>query len=541
MASGATVSAAALAGCIGSENNDDSNTTDGSTGKYKYGREKPEDSAAVGDSTLLFTQSATRAEDFDPIVAYDSPSVQVLNRVFDRLYEWDGGLGLEPKIATSMPDIERDGTRYLFEIEQGVTFHNGNELTASDVAHSFTAPVEEKTDNAGQYNMISSAEPIDDYQLQVDLKFPYGPFTVSTIGINIVPKNTRTNDRKAFNENPVGSGPFRFSEFEPGEYVVLKRWEDYWDDPKPHVGQIRFEAAPDNANRVAQIRGEDTSIIDGVPAQSWDTVESEDGVRLHRSNSPSFNYIAFNCNEGLTTDPDVRRGVAHCFSLSEYVKEYLGPVAASLASPIPKVTSQQWDFPADEWEKDMPGYDPDKAQSLLEDAGVPDDWTPKIIAPQGGPRAALAERIGTRLTEIGYSADVQTMAFAQLIQTATTGKAADYQLYIAGYTGGPDPDTVMYNVFHKSQAGIGHGHFYPGQENFHEKIIEARRTADQNERNSLYIDIIEEIIEYLPVLSAYSEHNTMAALDTVKDFHAHPNVATNPRVVSDYGNVWVDN
>ncbi|AEH36130.1 ABC transporter substrate-binding protein [Halopiger xanaduensis] len=544
LAAGGAVSAAAIAGCIGQEDGGDGDGDGNATANisdYQYDREEPDDEEAARSSSLEFLQPAERDEDFDPVVSFDSYSMQVANLVFDGLYEWDDEMTLEPKIADGMPE-EQDGTTYVFQIQEGIQFHNGDEVTASDVAHSFTAPVEEETQNAATYAMIESAEAIDDYQLEVSLEHEYGPFTMMTMGVNVVPEDARTEDREAFNTDPIGSGPFQFADFQPGEYVELQRWDDYWDDPQPYVETIRFEAAPDDANRVAQVLAGDTDVIDTVPATEWDEVESEDGVRIHGSRSPSYMYLAFNCNEGQTTDPDVRRAVAHSFSMQQFVEDHLGAAADALVSPIPELTNEEggWEFPTDEWADQMPEYDPDQAEQLLNDAGVPNDWEPRIIAPEGGPREALAERIGSRLNEVGYGADVQGMSFATLVDTYVTGNADDYEMYLLGWTGGPDPDVYYYNLFHESQEGVGQGHFYGGQGDFHDNILAARESADKEERRELYVSVTEEVLEYLPVLPAYSEHNTMAARESVKDLHAHPEVSYNPRIVSEYQNTWID-
>lgn len=546
LAAGGAVSAATIAGCIGG-NGDDNGNGNGNgddevadISEYQHDGEEPDDQDR--SDSLEFLQPADPDEDYDPVISFDSYSMQVANLVFDGLYEWDDELDLEPKIADGMPDEEDDGETYIFDIQEGIEFHNGDELTASDVAHSFTAPVEEETQNAATYEMIESAEPIDDYSLEVNLEFPYGPFTLTTMAVPVVPEDVRTEDPEAFNTDPIGSGPFQFAEFQPGEYVELERWDDYWDEPMPYIQDIRFEAAPDDANRVAQVLAGDTDVIDTVPATEWDEVDGADGVRIHGSRSPSYMYLAFNCNEGETTDPDVRRAVGHSFSMQEFVNEHLGPAADPLSSPIPEVTDESggWEFPMDEWEDEMPEYDPDQAQELLEEAGVPDDWEPRIIAPEGGPREALAERIGSRLSEIGYGADVQGMSFATLVDTYNTGNVDDYEMYLLGWTGGPDPDVYYYNLFHESQEGVAQGHFYEGQGDFHDNILNARESADQDERRDLYVDVTEEIIEYLPVLPAYSEHNTMAAREEVEDLQAHPSVSYNPRIVSDYQNTWID-
>ncbi|RQH00774.1 ABC transporter substrate-binding protein [Natrarchaeobius oligotrophus] len=521
LASGATVSAAAIAGCIGGNGDDDDE-----------GNGEPAD----GDSSSFeFTQELERDEDFDPIHSNDAYSVQVFKLVFDSLYTWDDGLGLEPQLAVDMPDVERDGTRYLYEIHDGVEFHNGDEVTAEDVAHSFMAYQEEESVNEAQYDMIDSAEVIDDYQVQVDLDHPFGPWELQTMAIYVVPESERETeaDREEFNTNPVGSGPFVWSDFEHNEFVTLERNDDYWGDV-PDLEEVTFVDNVDPASRISEIRAGDTDAIADVPNDDFDELEAEDGVNVHLSESPSYMHLTFNCRDDAPTgDADVRRGICHAFSMTDFVESRLENVAAPLSAPIPPITNEQWDFPLDEWhEEHYPTYDPELAEELLEGA-VDDDWSPRILAP-GDHRGDLAERIVTRLHELGYDgAEAVTLEFGPLLDQTVYNEDPspdDFQAYLLGWTGGPDPDAYLYNLYHESQVGVNQAHFYEGRGDFHDNIADARESADFDERYDLYEDVMIEMLEELPSLPAYSFHNTMASRDYVQNLEAHPMVQQNPRI-----------
>ncbi|ELY64287.1 ABC transporter substrate-binding protein, partial [Natronococcus jeotgali] len=286
------------------------------------------------------------------------------------------------------------------------------------------------------------------------------------------------------------------------------------------------------------IRSANTDAIAGIPNDDWDVLEGEDGVQLHGAESPSYMYMAFNCNDGATTNPEVRRAVAHAFSMEEFIQENGENVTSPMYSPVPPVVNEVWGFPEEEYQDLLPEYDPDEAESLLNEH-APDGWEPTIITPEGI-RAQLAERIATRLDEIGYGADVQVLDFATLVDTYVTGEADDYEMYLLGWTGGPDPDFYLYSLFHESQAGVNQGHFYEGSDGFHEDILAARQSADQEERYELYEPVIREIVEELPALPAFTQDNTMASRDYVQDLQAHPEVTNNPRVISDYANVSLE-
>ncbi|WP_440772441.1 ABC transporter substrate-binding protein [Natronorubrum sp. DTA28] len=519
LASGAAVSAAMVAGCIGGN-------------------------GGPGDDGLLYTQEVNPEGDFDPIVSNDAYSAQVIHQVYDGLYEYDYDLELQPKLAAGEPEEEEDGERYIIEIVDDAEFHNGDPVTAEDVAHSFTAPVEEDTDNRPEYDFIDvdGTEAIDEHTVQIDLEHEYGPFETLTVATYVVNESVRTDDPGEYNTNPVGSGPFTFEDWTSDEFVELEAWDDYWGDPQPELESVRFEAAEDDAGRVSQILAGDTDAIATVPPEDWDQIDGEEGINVHRTESPSYMYVAFNCNEGETTDPDVRRGIAHSFSMSEFVDANLGESATPLNAPIPPIVDELgWEFPMDDWADQTPEYDPDEAEELLEEGlDDPDDWSPTIIVPPDDVRIALGELIASRLDELGYDAEVQSLDFATLTDTYISGDSDDYEMYILGWTGGPDPDVYLYNLFHEENAGVTQGHFYEGSDDFHDAILEARQTADQDDRRELYVDVIDEIVEELPVMAAYSEHNTIATQDYVNDMQPHPNVSYNPELVSDENNVSLD-
>ncbi|WP_254864378.1 ABC transporter substrate-binding protein [Halovivax gelatinilyticus] len=513
LGSGAAISAAAIAGCFGGDDDD--------------------------DSFIHITQSQERDEDFDPVIANDAYSAQVYQLVYDGLYEFGEGLELEPNVATDFPDVENDGTRYLFEIHEGIEFHNGDELTASDVAHSFTAPVEEDTENASSYNMIEDIEIIDDHQLQVDLFDPYGPFELQTMAVTIVNEDVRTDDPEDYNTNPVGSGPYTWGDWSANEFAEVELWDDYWDDDlELNIDTVRFEAHADEAGRISDIDAGNTDVAMDIPNADWEDLDANDDVTVTGAESPTYMYMAFNCNEGPTTNPEVRRAICHAFSMQDFIETHAEHVASPMYSPVPPVVNEVWGFPEDEYRDMLPEYDPDEAEALL-DEHAPDDFEPTIIAPEGL-RAQLAERIATRLDEIGYGADAQILSFDALVDTYVTGEYEDYAMYFLGWTGGPDPDYYLYPLFHESQEEVNQGHFYEGSDGFHDAIAEGRETADQDERYDIYEPVIREIVEELPALPAFTQDNTMAIGQYVDGLEAHPNVASNPNLASKHYDVSVE-
>ncbi|MEF8779739.1 MAG: ABC transporter substrate-binding protein, partial [Haloferacaceae archaeon] len=161
--------AVGLAGCLeGDEPADDTETEPDDGSGDDDGDTETEPGEELPDQELFFAQ-VKGPLDLDPIVLNDVPSAQITGQLFDGLYEYGEGVGVEPKIASAAPEVERDGTRYIVPIRDDAMFQNGDPVTAEDVVHTMVAPFEEETDNAAEVDMIDTAEAIDETTAQFDL------------------------------------------------------------------------------------------------------------------------------------------------------------------------------------------------------------------------------------------------------------------------------------------------------------------------------------------------------------------------------------
>jgi peptide/nickel transport system substrate-binding protein len=450
------------------------------------------------------------------------------------LYEYPpGDLDMEPKLAAEMPEVENDGQRYIIELREGPEFHNGDPVTAEDVIHTFTAPVEEQTDNMPDYDMIESAEEIDERTVQFDLEYVYAPFETQTLPSTfIVNAEARQDDPEAFNtENPIGSGPYQFVEAEVGEYADVELWEDYWDEPS-QVPSIRYEPAEDDAGRVSRILARETHLIEGIPPADWDDIEAEEGIEIESIESTGYLYFAFNCQEGPTTDPDVRRAIAHCHSTQNYVEEVLDEAAEWTNMSVAPATADDIGMEGPEYFREQAyEFDPDTAQQLLDDSDAIDEGDQiEIIAPPDDIRQNWGELIADRLNEIGYGANVQVLDWDVFTSTYQAGDADDFHMYTLGWTGGADPDIYYYQLFHEDNAGLTQGHYYDNPE-FHQAISDARQTIDDSERAALYNEIQETIIEDCVHIPGWTALNAAAYVaDEVEGLHADFQTTTNPRM-----------
>jgi len=529
--SGIVASSALLSGCVGGGGSDELEEESGSDGN--------------GEIDLIVTQQVEPDHDYDPVVSNDVYTGRILEHIYNGLYERGEDLELEPVLATDYPEVERDGTRYLFELRDDVTFHNGDPLTAEDVVHSIVAPIEEETDNAPTYDMVDvdGTEAIDELSVQIDLKRPHTPFELDTMGFNVVNKSARLEDKDAYNkERPIGTGPFKYVDHTEGEFAEIERWDDWWGETEPKLDRVRWRARQDGPARVSAIRSGDTDIVTGIPDSDWSVLQNEN-LQLEKKMSISYFYLAYNCNEGPTAKTEVRQGIEHAFSMSGFVTDALEHTGVNAVAPLPEPQLRDWELPIEEYAGMENEYDPERAAELL-DGNVPDGWQPRMIAPPDNTRQQLVERVASRLdalSEYGVTIDpqVRNLDWGPFLDAYNTGNSDDYAMYALGWSGGRDPDAFMYNLFHEESEGLNQGHYYADPE-FHETILKARSTRDRETRRELYDSAIRTILEETVHSPGYTTLNTMAALPRVQDLSVHSSSVLNPRLVSSYNNVAIE-
>lgn len=553
---GAAITASALmSGCLGDDDDDDDDE----------GETTPTPGEA--EQEIHVTQPIEPRHNYDPVVADDSYSEAIGNHIYEGMYAFGEGFELEPKLAVDHPEVENDGLRYIIELEEDATFHNGNPVTAEDALHSLIAPVVEGTTPSIFFTMIDleASTTIDEHTVQFDLNRPYSPFQSISLTQNIVNKEARleslgfdseeewwdhdfTEDPRwedsSYNkENPIGTGPFKYVDHVDGEFTDLERFDDYWDEPVPELEYIRWVATEDDASRTAQIRAGDTDYVSEIAPPDWDVVQDDSGVDLHSAPSVGYIGLAYNCNEGPTAEADVRHGIEHAFSMSSFVEETIGEAAENAVAPLASPMLEEWNLPIDDFAALENEFDPELAADLI-GPHVPDPWEPELIAPPDDTREALMERVGARLSAldehgVNIEPNIRRLDSATFSETSSTGSADDYQIYVAGWTGGPDPDYNLYYLFHQDMEGFVQGHYYRPDTDFHDKIVDAQATLDTEERTTLYEELITEILEEKVHTPGWTLQNSSAVLPQVQDVDVHPSGRLHPRMVSSQHNVYI--
>lgn len=420
--------------------------------------------------------------------------------LFDGLISRAADLSLRPALAREVPEV--DGTTVTFRLREGVTFHDGTPLTSEDVAFTYNAVLDPANNSTirGDYAAIEKVEAPDPQTVVFHLKHPYAPI-LQRATLGIVPKRLLEGQRldaAAFNTRPVGTGPYRFVSWTPGDKIVLEANESYWGGA-PEIKRLVLAFVPDdNARATRMAAGELDATV--LPPKAAARFENQSGLHVHKVPSADYRGVMFPMKQPVTGDAAIRKALNLAIDRAAMVNGILAGAGEPAFGPIAPGTP--WHNPA------VTGSatpDREAAVRILEEAGWkagPDgirvkDGTPArftLMYPAGDSlRKELALAVASDARRIGI--DVR---LAGLDWDAIEPRMAKDAL-IMGYGSPYDPDYVNYELFHSSYAGQGFfnpGHF--SDPRVDELLEHGRATADEKERKHVYDEFQQRVHDQAP-------------------------------------------
>ena len=443
---------------------------------------------AQGGGGVLRLAVGGDIDNFDPgwnqLIQY---ATTIRNTVFDSLVGLDENMNIVPRLAESWEQL--DETTWVFNLRQGVTFHNGDPFTAADVIHTFNRTLEQGMIFASKVEPVTEALAVDDHTLRLALSRPVATLLDDLVLVAITPRGVSDDDLK---QNPVGTGAFRFIGWTPNEETVLERNPDYWDGDAPILDGITIRVLPDSATRLSNLQaGEVDAIYDVSIAEAQSVVGDPNIVFQEPAASGSLFLIELGIgNTEALQDLNVRRALAHSLD-----KETIQQVAyfgrgEIICSPLPRFS---WAYA----EQDCPAFDLELAQSLLEEAGYGDGLELSIEAISG---VKEMEDVATiwqaSLAKIGVTLNVNSSALSIWLDRYV-GKT--YDMTTNWFNLSSDPNSMFDIIYRPLLATV-----YPNDDLL-AQINEAVAITDQAARTAIYqrlqLDTVDTVAPLIVVQS----------------------------------------
>jgi peptide/nickel transport system substrate-binding protein len=473
---------------------------------------------------------ASEPTSMDPHYHNLSPNNSMLSHIFESLVDQDERQRMQPGLAESWKTI--NDTTWEFKLRRNVRFHDGTPFTADDVIFSFErAPnVEGSPSSFGIYARGKKLTKVDDHTIHITTAAPYPlmPNDVSQIFI-VSRKHGQAAKTPDYNSGKaaIGTGPYRYVEYTPGNRIVMQRNEQYWGD-KPQWQRVVFRGIKSDPSRVAALLAGDVDLIDEVPATDMERLKKDPKltisqvvsnriIYLHldhfRDDSPFVKSKDGGAIKSPLRDRRVRTAISKLIDRDAIVARVMEGQAIKAGQLLPE------GFFGVSKKLQPVAYDPNGAKKLLAEAGVPSGFRLTIHSPNDRyPNdAKIAEAVGQMLTRGGIDTQVVTMTQSVFFRDASSGgpdKTPKFSLILVGWgsgTGEASSPLKSLIATYDREKGMGPSNRGRYSNPEVDKLInQALATVDDAKRADLLARATELAIEDVAIIPLHYQVNTWA-------------------------------
>ena len=457
---------------------------------------------SIGEPTILI-----------PMLSGDAASQDVAGLIFNGLVKYDTDLGIIGDLAESW-DISKDGLVITFHLKKGVRWTDGVEFTADDVIFGFNTIINKKTPTAysEDFLQVKKAEVLDKYTFRVTYGKPFAPALASWGNLVVLPKHLlegKDLTKSEFGRDPVGMGPYKLTNWVPGQELILDSNHDYFEG-RPYIDRFVYRVIPDRATMFLELQTGGVDMMDLTPIQ----YTKQTGSEYFRNNFQKFRYpqfvytyMGFNLKHPFFKDRRVRQAIAYAIDKSEIIDVVLFGLGSPATGPYVPNT---WPYNPDV--KKYP-YNPEKARQLLKEAGWEDTDGDGILDKDGRPfrftiltnmgntlRMNTATIIQWKLAKIGIKVDIKVLEWSTFVNEFIDKRR--FEAVILGWQISPDPD--QFDIWDSKKTKEKEFNFVSYSNPEVDALLEkGRRTYNIEERKKAYFRIQEILAEDLPYIFLY--------------------------------------
>jgi dipeptide transport system substrate-binding protein len=480
---------------------------------------KPWTQMAIGAAALALGATSASAqalvycsegspEGFDPALytagtTFDASSQPIYNRLVEFR---TGTTEVVPGLAESW-EVSEDGKTITFTLRQGVSFHSNDLFTpsrdfnADDVIFTFdrqrlddhpyngvSGGTWEYFDGMGMGDLIESIEKVDDHTVRFNLTRPEAPFIAnmamdfaSVLSAEYADAMMDAGTPEMLNQNPIGTGPFRFQVYQKDAVIRYLKNVDYWGDPAL-VDALIFAITPDASVRYQKVQAGECHVMAYPNPADIEAMKASDDVAVMEQEGLNVGYLAYNTTQAPFDNPMVRKALNMAIDKQAIIDVVFQGSGQIAKNPIPPT---MWSYNDDI--VDDP-YDPEGAKAMLEEAGVSDlsmkIWAMPVQRPYNPNARRMAELIQADFAKVGVDVEIVSYEWGEYLSRS---RALDRDgAVLLGWTGdNGDPDNFL-AVLLGCDGVEASNRAQWCYEPFEELIQKAKVLGDQAERAELY-------------------------------------------------------
>lgn len=471
---------------------------------------------------------AIALETLDPYNTNSTLNQAAGKAYYEGLFEFDKDLKIQKLLATDY-EVSADGLVYTIKLRDGIKFHDGTDFNAEAVKVNFdrVANPENRLSRYTQFNRVAKTEVVDPHTVRITLKEPFSAFinALAHPAAMMISPAALQKYGKEIGFHPVGTGPFKFVEWKPAEYLKVEKFDGYWRKGYPKVDTLTFRTVTDNNTRAAVVQAGEAQFAFPIPYEQAAVLARNDKLDVvDHKNSIMARYLSMNTRVKPFDNVKVRQAINYAIN-----KQALAKVAFNgYATVVDGVVPQGVDFAykIGQWP-----YDPAKARALLKEAGYPNGFETSLwSAYNDGTSVKAVQFLQQQLAQVGIKASVEVLESGQRVQRVQQVQKpedAKVRMYYAGWsssTGEADWGLrpllstaafppVMNNISYYSNPKVD------------DSLMKALATTDRSEKAELYKSAQETIWNDAPWAFLVTQNNVYVKSKNLSGVYVEPDTS----------------
>ncbi len=462
-------------------------------------------------SGVLRVRFGSDIGNLDPAKIFLIENQTVAGHIYNGLVKYDQKTNnIVPDLASSW-DVSADGTVYTFKLRSGVAFHkNFGTLTSADVKFSFERVIDPKGGSAyrGQFVAIKSIDTPDPLTVRITTTQPAAGLLHKLTAFNqgwIVSRKAVTEIGDKYALQPIGTGPFVFDKWTPGNEVRLLANTAYFEGA-PKVNEVIFRVIRDETAAAIALENREIDIFFALQQPEMIArLRKARGVVVTERLANSTINLVLNTTIKPLDDARVRRAMAHAINrkalIDGYFKGTKNEATTVLTPAFVEYSDDVARYP----------YDPAKAKALLKEAGLANGFKFVLTSVGLSPYDKIPVPIAEDLKEVGIDTSIQILERAAYQQARSKG---DIQSCVTGLVGPPDPDSPLVSLY--STKSFPPGLNTSRYDKVDDLLAKAAGTTDTAARKAVYLEILKRTALDQPVIPLYQDRLFLAHTDAVQ-------------------------
>ena len=410
---------ASLCACGGSKTAEGTSEAAGESSEAETSNTLSEGTPVPGGSVVYgMTQDLAS---LDPHVDTDAGTRDVVFNLYEGLVKPTSDGGFIAAVASDYT-ISDDAKTYTFTLRDGITFHDGTPVTIEDVKYSIDRYAEIQGESSAFSSLVDSVEVQDDKTLVVNLKESYSEF-LPMMTIAIIPQSNEDPVG-----NPIGTGPFKYVSYTPGQNLELEKYDGYWQEGVPSLDSVEFKFIADVDTAFVELQAGTIDILKYLTSAQAETLGDDYNIVQGSMNLVHAMYL--NSAYEPLSKTEVRQALCYAVDRDAINNFIFGGKSHIIGSHMIPAMSKYYEPEAET----VYSYDPEKAKELLADAGYADGFDLEITVPSSySQHVDSAQIIADELSQVGINVTLNQVEWSTWLQDVYKG--GNFQATVIGFAG----------------------------------------------------------------------------------------------------------